>query len=152
MGRNGSPNQKHVLKIGVIPFRAKHLAEIEPGVTEAMIMLGQLAECSGSAYTAVLCGDPIGAAGIAVVKPGVGEAWSLLSPMIKRFPVALHKAVKTRIPEIMARHGLRRVHMTVDPWDVAAIRWAECLGFEREGLMRRFGDNGADMFLFARVR
>jgi len=139
------------LKIGVIPFRAKHLAEIEPRVTGEMITLGQLAECSGSAYTAVLCGDPIGAAGIAVVRPGMGEAWSLFSPLIKRFPLALHKAASRLIPEVTKRHNLRRVCAMVDEGDAVAVRWIERLGFEREGLMRSYGDNGEDVFLYAKV-
>lgn len=139
------------MKVSIIPFRAKHLLEIDSAITAEMFALGKMAEHCGSAYTAVVCGDPIGSAGIAIVQPGIGEAWSLLNPVFKRFPVSLHKAASRLIPEVMERHKLRRVQATIDPGDAMAIRWAERLGFEREGLMRQFGADGADLFLYAKV-
>jgi hypothetical protein len=140
------------LRVDLIKFRAKHLLEIDPKVTPSMLEAGEIAQEYGTAFTAVLCGDPIGAAGIAVIRPGHGEAWSLLSPMIKRLPVMLHKAASRLIPEVMTKHGLRRVQVTVNPEDPIAIRWAERLGFEREGKMRNFGDNGEDVLLYSMIR
>jgi hypothetical protein len=46
----------------------------------------------------------------------------------------------------------RRIEATIACGFDGGIRWALCLGFEPEGLMRAFGEDGADYWLYARAR
>lgn len=46
----------------------------------------------------------------------------------------------------------RRIEATVLAGFEPGARWAEFIGFKREGRMRRFGEDGADHWLYSRVR
>jgi hypothetical protein len=46
----------------------------------------------------------------------------------------------------------RRIEATVLADFEDGCRWVEFCGFEREGLMRAFGEDGADYWLYSRVR
>lgn len=105
----------------------------------------------GPGYTAMLLGQPIGAAGVSILRPGVGEAWAIFSPLIKTMPFAIHRNVKKILARIIAEQHLRRVHAAIDPQDKIAVRWIGRLGFQREGTLRRFGEGGKDMDLYARI-
>ncbi|GAB2831197.1 hypothetical protein GCM10022221_32550 [Actinocorallia aurea] len=52
------------------------------------------------------------------------------------------------------RLGAARVELYIEPWNSASVRTAEKAGFTREGLLRSWGEVGAerrDMLMFARI-
>ncbi len=57
-----------------------------------------------------------------------------------------------RARSFFAKGDFQRVEAYVDPEFPQAIKWAEMLGFEREGLMKRFTPSGQDQYLYARTR
>lgn len=86
--------------------------------------------------------------GITRMHEGVGEVWGLLAPAIHAHPIFLHKAGRRLVA---AGHTYRRLQATAAARDLRACRWLARLGFEREGLMRAFGPDGADHVRYARV-
>jgi RimJ/RimL family protein N-acetyltransferase len=48
-------------------------------------------------------------------------------------------------------NDLQRIQASVHANDKQAIRYVEWLGFENEGLMKKFGPDGSDYYRFARV-
>lgn len=88
------------------------------------------------------------AAGIAPVWRGRGLAWLTHDGAEWRHWLAASR---------WARHWFailpfRRIEATVLCDFAPGCRWAEFLGFAREGRMRAFGEDGADFWLYARVR
>ncbi|MEL0098281.1 MAG: hypothetical protein VW907_01850, partial [Opitutae bacterium] len=59
-------------------------------------------------------------------------------------PVTLSRATKEVLHEEIVKTNYRRVQVNVRAdWEVA-VRFSKFLGFKEEGLMRKFGPEGAD--------
>jgi hypothetical protein len=74
-------------------------------------------------------------------------AWALLSRQIGVAMLPIHRSVERWFDATAGQ----RVEAYVDPTHVAAGRWVKMLGFEKEGMMRRF-HSGRDYDLYARVK
>ena len=48
-------------------------------------------------------------------------------------------------------HNLKRVSATINPDFPKAIKFAEKLGFKKEGVMRNFGPLGEDYLIYVKV-
>jgi hypothetical protein len=101
---------------------------------------------AGPCWSVVECGSVLACGGLCVPWEGRAVAWAILSQGV---PVlALTRAVQ----HVLALPSIpRRVECFVDVSFQQGIRWAEMLGFQREGLMRAFSPDGRDHILFARV-
>ena len=85
-----------------------------------------------------------------MILEGVMLVWALVSDKIRKYPVEFHKTVKGLIDYQMDR-GVRRMQLTVKSSYEMGARWAEALGFQREGTMRKYHPDGSDSFLYART-
>jgi len=98
------------------------------------------------------CGRCIGAYGLLEMWPGSARVWALFSEaLIAQHPVLLGLHVKRDL-ERTWQDGFHRIEATCDVDYEAGVRFLERLGFEREGLMRRYSPGGQDNYLYARVR
>ncbi len=138
----------------IIPFAAGHLdlLALQGGQSYLVPLIdgGYAAalERMGPAFTAVADGRVVGVAGVAPQWRGRAVAWALLSECGPPVFLAVHRAAL----RFFALQGYRRIEAGVDVRFTAAQRWARLLGFEREGLMRGYGPDGHDAYLYARVR
>lgn len=103
---------------------------------------------AGDCYTATTNGIVVACIGLINFWPGRRHAWAFLAAEIEHQMIPLHRNVK----RWLNYHGEGRIEAAVDCDHAAAIRWAEMLGFEREGRMRQYTTDGRDCFLYARVR
>lgn len=104
---------------------------------------------AGPAVTAELDGEIMFCVGIDERWPGVGEVWFVMSPEAAKHP-GVFWALRTLIDQAHEK-GYHRLQAAVSvPWQQAA-RFAEWLGFEAEGYMEKFGQDGQDYLLYARV-
>lgn len=139
----------------LVKLQPEHLFQFTPQAAQAAV-LGMLTEEYAQAlvsqstvgWTGVLDGQVIGCAGIAECWPGRAEAWTLLAPDAFDVFRHIHRVVR----RVLADSPWHRVEMKVDADHAAAVRWAEHLGFEREGLMRKYTADQRDIFLYARVK
>jgi hypothetical protein len=97
-------------------------------------------------------GKFLGAGGLGFYWRGVAEGWLILSRATDRFPVSLHKIVRTMIDRAFATHNLKRLQVSVPISATRSVRWIERLGFQREGEMRCYGPDGSDFRLYSIVR
>lgn len=65
----------------------------------------------------------------------------------REFIIVLRDGIKFFMKDL----GLSRVQATIRADFKGAEKWIKILGFEKEGLMRKFGPEGEDHFLFAKV-
>ena len=88
--------------------------------------------------------------GIHDMWPGVGEIWAVFSPLALKYPDTW--AMAKKLLEIYSEKYVR-LQAALDPVDCeAAIRFDERLGFEYEGLLRRYGPHGEDRQMYALVK
>lgn len=100
----------------------------------------------GPCWSVIIYGRVVACGGLFVPWEGRGIAWAIISSDAPF--VTLTRAVL----RVLAMPGIpRRVECFVDVHFQQGMRWAEMLGFQREGLMRSFTPDGRDHVLFARV-
>ena len=124
-----------------------------PGTDEKMYeawMQGHFA--GGPAWTAECNGSLVGCSGITILWPGVAMGWAVFDPeLLKQNLLSVVRIYKNFIPHLMKEEGLRRIQTHFYNTN-ALLRWARCLGFEAEGLMRGYAPDGTDCFMCAIVR
>lgn len=144
----------------VVPFDPGHLAAIEPGPFEALVLEGLPAdlltrECPvpGPALTVLDAqGAPLGAFGLVPMWTGVAQAWVFASDSLRACPVVLHRTVARALGAGERLLRLHRVQISVHENFLTSRRWVERLGFACEGAMPGFGPNGDTYYRYARLR
>ena len=106
----------------------------------------------GLSWSAEVDGRIVASAGLVPLWKGVVEAWMISSDDIGRHQVKVARQIRTMFDDVMRQRGLYRAQANIHHKFDRAIRLAEWLGFENEGLMRRFGIEGADYFRYAKVK
>ena len=140
----------------LIPFKAAHADLFEarwPGSIEGAADPDALlaGETLGPAWTLLCDGRVIGCGGVMLLWAGVGEGWMLPGTRAQHHRFAMHRAVARMLNEVQTMKRLNRVQTVVHVHYPRSVRWLERLGFENEGLMKKFGLNGDDYWRLARV-
>ena len=104
----------------------------------------------GVAYT-LMTTQPVFCAGAVLLWPGVAEAWFVKGGEVTNHPVSVFRHTMLMIAEAIGKLHLHRLQATVLSTDEKAIRFVEGLGFQREGLIRKFSTNQEDYYLYARI-
>ena len=142
----------------IVPFVAEHAMEfLEQGLntdnpaadwsSQASVM-----EEAGHCVTLLSEDDkPILSTGIIPVWDGCGEAWLLASNKMSEYKVTLARAIYECFYEWIDARNLRRVHANIRVDWPTAIRFAKFMGMKEEGLMKKFGPEGADYVRYAWV-
>jgi hypothetical protein len=105
----------------------------------------------GLAVTALVHGKPVAMFGCIILWTGVGEMWSIISDDARRYPKQLTIVAKEFSDIVTQSLSLHRLQITVRSDEPRALRWAEYLGFEVEGLMRKYSPDFEDTYILARV-
>mgnify|MGYP003149623582 CR=1 FL=1 len=156
---------KHTIEFKSIPFEPGHAEDLigQVAVTEAenkylrSALLGKIPVNSAPhpaarhAVSVIRNGHLIGAGGIYPVWDGLGEAWVLPSEQVARYKKSFVRLIREGIDRMTAEFEFRRVQATARADAQTAQRFLEFLGFEREGLLRAYGPDGADHVLFAKL-
>lgn len=119
-----------------------HLSEL---LTDAH---GEAIQKAGPCYSAFVGADVIACAGVIQMWPGRAQVWSLLSDKMPLYARDIHRAVKN----YLLAYRVRRLECIVDPRHDAAVRWAEHLGFVKEGVMRAYDMHGNDQAMYVRLQ
>lgn len=109
---------------------------------------GQLYKEAGPAYTALVDGVPVAAAGVIQHWRGTGTAWLLISEGARRNLKFVYRAVLHGLIVIIQGHGFRRIEANVDAGLGAAHRLVQHIGFERESIMPKYGPSGETFFKY----
>jgi hypothetical protein len=101
--------------------------------------------------TVVINNMPAAIVGVYNPRDGYATTFAAITDLIQSEPIAFHKTVIALLGEQILKRKLRRVEITVKHDFEQGKKWAESLGFEQEGLLRKYGPNGEDYFMYARV-
>ena len=135
-----------------IPDHAEYIIQHgqNKGAPNRAHVVGKISH-QGFAWTGLKNGFPVGSAGIIPMWDGTAEAWVLASERVHENPFRFAKTVKSIFNELVIEHGLHRIQAAVRADWPEAQRFAEFMGVENEGLMRKFGQDKTDYIRYARV-
>ena len=106
----------------------------------------------GQAISVIERGKTLGIFGSTPIWKGLDEGWFLVDEAVRRYGIAMTKVAKKWIALKFQKDSLNRLQITVRCDDIRAEKWAKCLGFQTDGVMRRFGPDGSDFFLMSIVK
>jgi hypothetical protein len=144
--------------IVLIPYSPLHAMEIRVSNPEVLVSQQSPAEhmnqqaMLGPAITALIHGTPLAVFGFIPYWKGLAEFWSMFDDRIRRYPKGMTSVAKQFLYIAEVSEGLHRLQITVKSDDARAYRWAKALGFQEEGLMRKFLPDGSDSYMMARTR
>ena len=101
----------------------------------------------GPCWTGFVEGRVLALGGVALLWPGVGEAWMLTGELVPLYAREFHRTVKSLVEIAKTALLLHRLQAAVrwDPHDREGnrmrLKWARALGLESEGLMPCYGAN-----------
>lgn len=142
-----------------MPFHPAHLEMIDPAefgrmtaaqlreLKELMIAQAQ----NGTAITAYLHGKPMACFGFLPIWTGVAEMWLLIEERGRKYGKSLTRAALSVRDYAVLSNNLHRLQITVRSADIRAVRWAQAIGFEQEAVLRRYGPDQSDFYIFARI-
>ncbi len=124
----------------------------ELGCSKTLIEMSHLGRSKESICLAFAnAGMIYGIAGSYRSWPGSAQAWAVFSPSVDKYPVALKKICASLINHAVKEQHLHRLSLTVKSDYEKGNNFAGCLGFELEGLMKKYLPDGADACLYART-
>tara|TARA_R100000458_G_scaffold56669_1_gene61832 strand:+ start:3333 stop:3857 length:525 start_codon:yes stop_codon:yes gene_type:complete len=89
--------------------------------------------------------------GVVPLHPGVAEAWLMPSKFISKHRFAFHRATKNFLIFMMAKWKLHRLQILVHSDNLVSKKWAEVLSFEQEGILKRYGVDKKNFFMYSRT-
>ena len=106
---------------------------------------------AGLAYTLLDDNVPICSGGIIPTWMGNAQGWVLSSKRIFRNKIKAARLIKQRTDLLCANNKIWRLQTAVKANFKIGIRFAEFLGFNKEGLMVGYGPDKTDYYLMARI-
>ena len=138
----------------VLPFEPEHLTalRLQPMQTAISDMLSdpkysRSLQQAGPAFSAMVDGEIIAALGIIPQWQNRAIAWGLIGANANRHLLGVHRAVD----RFLKLTEYRRIETSVATNFAEGHRWAQMLGFKREGTMTAFTPDGRDCDLYARI-
>jgi len=142
--------------IEIIPFEMKHLDNFKLREECADLQANMLYNESAADREVLSLkkgGDYICFAGVNYLRPGVGEVWIIAGYLIHTCKYDFFKAIHKLINKYLFQgRQLHRVQMGVETKFGKACKFAEKLGFKKEGIMKQYCNDHLDYYLYAKVK
>ena len=103
------------------------------------------------AFTGMIDGKPIFAAGMKIIWSGVAEGWVLATKDVLDYPLSVAKAIKKDFARIAKENNINRVQSAIRADYTTGLKFAIWLGLEEVGLILIFGFDGSDHYMYARL-
>lgn len=138
----------------VLPYKPEHAIQLQslgyfPHTgTDAEAYAKQI-DRPGLAFTGFIDNVPVISAGLIPLWVGVAEAWALVTDRARKYPLSMHRAVKTNLYRMIKENNFHRVQMVVARGYGPGYRWAEGLGFKFEGFRLKYAPDKSDVVEYA---
>ncbi len=135
-----------VIERGVKEFGLKAMAD------DHIRELAQAREDNGQCITGVVKDEIIGCGGIDIMWDTVGEVWLMLSYEVNKYPIKTYEVIEEGLEKLIKNNNLRRIQ----GWGRIGFHQSHTLfrhlGFQPEGLARKYGYDGSDFILYSLIR
>lgn len=147
------------MQLEIVPFHPMHVALMELRQQERIYIEHlpdwdtrlRYMQVNGASFTALADGQVGASWGVIPMWAGVAEFWMLTSTLVEKHPTVCARVARTVIDSFATSEGSRRVQIAVNASDPRALRFADFLQFEREGVLRAYGPDGSDYIMMARI-
>ena len=102
-------------------------------------------------FTGMVGSKPIFAAGMKIIWGQVAEGWVIATEDVWNYPLSVAKAIRKDFARVAKENNITRVQSAIRKDFSEGQRFAEWLGLEKEGLMRKWGFDGSDQYMYARL-
>ncbi len=93
----------------------------------------------------------IAVVGLSMLWAGTMEIWSVTGNGISKHPISYVKTVRKLIDEFSVQLKIHRIQSACICGDKQLEKWFECIGFQKESVMKKFGPDRKDYFMYARI-
>ena len=143
----------------LVPFVREHLVDLAEddegnpgrqlvGDWKSMVDRSIAPELS---WSGIHNGHLVGWGGIIPIWDGVAECWLVGGWRLGTHRLSAVRALTATLARQVKEQQLRRLQAVVRAdWD-EAVRFVEFLRFQREGLLRGYGPDGSDHYVYARI-
>lgn len=107
-------------------------------------------ESGGPAYTLMIDGSPEASGGITMLTEKIGECWFLV-PVESRHGLVISRHLYRMLEIIIRNNGFNRLQSFIIEGFSDGVKLVERLGFALEGTLKKYGPNGENMHLYARI-
>ena len=143
----------------IVPYNTQHGDEmIEFGLNDKLMDIDASFKenridfaMAGLAFTLLDNNVPICSGGIIPTWLGNAQGWVISSKRIFRNKIKASRLIKERTDLLCANNKIWRLQTAVKADFKIGIRFAEFLGFNKEGLMVGYGPDKTDYYLMARI-
>jgi RimJ/RimL family protein N-acetyltransferase len=91
------------------------------------------------------------AGGMKLLWEGVAEGWVMANEDVWKHPIITARAIKKNFEKAARAKNLKRVQTAIRSDFTVGKKFAKWLGLKEEGLMRRYGFDGSDQYMYARI-
>lgn len=102
-------------------------------------------------FTVCSEGKPIAVLGTHKCFAGTWELWSIMGTEIEKHKIETAKICKRLLDSSAVTFQVKRYQSVCTARFEKAQRWFDFLGFQKEGTLRSFGEDGEDYHIYARV-
>ena len=142
----------------LVPFVSEHLGDLGEGEgNPGRQLMGDWKSMTDRyinpalSWSGIHNGHLVGSGGIIPLWDGVAECWLIGGWRLGSHKVSAVRALTATLARQVKEQQLRRLQAVVRAdWD-EAVRFVEFLRFEREGLLRGYGPDGSDHYIYARI-
>lgn len=143
--------------IDLIPFKQSHL-DLFVACDEDIERYGDLIQKmdtdlpdAGFTFTAVADGRVLVVGGVVPYTMHTGYGWTFVSKYAEQYGISVFRVVKQQLEAMMRHLKLHRVE-TANLLDAERHRrWCRLLGFEEEGVLRKYDEEGRDYIRMAKI-
>lgn len=135
----------------VVFFKADHLKYLLKKFPDDVLTFGHadlLEQKQAHSFTVMHKNRVLACGGVVKYTNARGEAWAKIDQTAREHFLKIHNAAR----RIIATSGFNRVEATTGANFANGCRWLKLLGFEFEGVMKKYNLDGSDMALFARIK
>jgi hypothetical protein len=132
----------------IVDFKQEHLRslkvkEVHTGEVPSTVMT--------EAVTIMDEEKPVAVFGAFCFVPGVYHIWGLVSDDVHSKPIQFFKIAKDLLKLYEYKIKPRRLQIDIKVGYPYLQKWAIALGFECEGIMKKFGATGEDFYLYGKA-
>jgi hypothetical protein len=143
----------------IVPYTPEHAEEIlagrlndgTPSITYSFADYVERYDVPSMSFTSIKNGHVVACGGVTPMWEGVGEVWLLGSDKVSENKASLARAVYDTLSSLAEHNGYWRLQGTVLANWKQGLRFARFLGFEEEGLMKKYGPDKQDYIRVARI-
>ena len=140
------------MNVEVVPLNLEYLGRLMVGADQSLLA-AQLERAYFSPGSVALClladGEPVFAGGIVNMQWNRGEGWFIPTQFFRAHVKVCLRSLREYIPRMAVENGFVRLQATCVKG--VSFRILQCLGFEYEGTMKKFGPNGETCDMFSRI-